>query len=227
MSIKMPCKPSDLEVIETAKYGKCVAFNRDEMRPRRSYKYGRESGLVLELFVSGGNESSVSGLVVLVRNQSELMRPLNKSLPYELPAADSAYTNGVLIEPGTSTNLALGRSYTIRLPAPYSDCVVSGRHEPSPAAAHVQATIQHFGTYTQAHCLDLCAKRVAKFRYASIDKKIQVIILLLYYHLYLVVGIINHLMCMIVSVRSSARRCRFQWPHFPQPTIPLSSMSRF
>lgn len=100
----------------------------------------------MELYVGTQKEcksplSVSSGLVIYVHNHT-----------YTLTEED----NGLQVQPGTQTDIAVDRMFVKKQPSPYSDCyeqntVVSGSENKL-----ISRTVNLTGIYTQQYCLQLC-----------------------------------------------------------------------
>jgi hypothetical protein len=142
----------DFEFYQMGEFSKCYRFNSGKdfnestISFRKTSRFGQNYGLKMELYVGIQEEcksplSTSSGLLIYIHNYS-----------YSLTEED----NGLLVKPGTQTNIALDRTIVKKLPYPYSDCFDDIKTYSLKKTDLIQRTINLTGTYSQQYCLQLC-----------------------------------------------------------------------
>lgn len=147
----VPCEPSDFQPIQIELYGTCLQFNplilKKKNKIKRSFKYGSKYGLEIELFLGRYMLGMTNGAILFLNNQTDLIK---ESQP------------GILLSPGTHTNLAINRHFYDKLPAPFSDCIKSNDIGDIKMSnrSFSQFVVKELGTYSQSHCLEMCQRGV-------------------------------------------------------------------
>ena len=104
------CNENDFVWFDHIIYGNCYKFN-PENDLKTTYWPGRNQGLRLELFVGIYDQleklANNKGLSVVIVNSTK---------------AGGSIEDGIFITPGTDSNIEIQRSFTERLPKPYSNC---------------------------------------------------------------------------------------------------------
>lgn len=104
--------------------------------------------------------SSTFGMVVYVHNVSNSI---------------SEETNGIQIAPGSETNIAVDRTFLVRKPSPYSDCVQNNISASAPNDIARNTFIINNGTYSQQVCLQLCEQNFLVQNFKCYDERLPFI----------------------------------------------------
>lgn len=126
---------------------------------RKVRRYGKNYGLHVELFL-GMPESCKTplsrnyGLVVYVHNSTYTVWD---------------ETNGFEIMSGYETDVAVDRTRLLKLPEPYSECIVNTGPAPVDASQLAVDTFRVAPSYTQQTCLQLCLQDYYITRYSCFD----------------------------------------------------------
>ena len=135
------------------KYANCFTYNsgfvhlnesKETIPVKTVSRDGVEYGLSLELYV-GSRDARYSleqyGAIVFIHNQSSL------------PESSS----GIILKPGTQTNVVIEKNFNSYTPSPYSECQDLSTLEFD--RTYYETILQASLTYTQSICLDLCLRQ--------------------------------------------------------------------
>jgi hypothetical protein len=85
-------------------------------------------------------------------------------------------TNGILVAPGSETNIAIDRTFLVRKPDPYSDCIENRKNSNAPNQFVSDAfKINPFSVYSQTQCLQLCHQKFVIDTFSCYDEKLPYI----------------------------------------------------
>lgn len=147
------CYENDFEFFQLNEFQKCYKFNSgqnydgSEAKIRKARRYGKSYGLQLELFIGLPDKclspfSQTFGMVVYVHNLSQIV---------------TEETNGILVAPGTETNIAVDRTSLVHKPKPYSDCLPNlDASSANSKLALFALKKNRFKMYSQEACLVMC-----------------------------------------------------------------------
>jgi hypothetical protein len=144
------CTHSDFVWFYSLNYGNCYRFNSgfnkigDKQPIKRSVRPGSENGLSLVFFL-GESENRFSsawstGLKIFVHNNT---------------ARPSIY-DGIEVKMATSTNIGVKRTFQLKLPKPYSECIDLDDYEGSVIFESMKNSSYK---YRQKDCFDLCLQK--------------------------------------------------------------------
>ena len=150
-----PCYITDFHFYHNYDFGSCFSYNlgydfwNNPVEFKVSNQAGDTYGLQLEIFlgdpISQLQYSFKKGIRVLVHNQSA------EPLPSQI---------GIDIAPGTSTNIAVSRTFINHLPLPFNDCIDkinSENYQRNPVFKVLYMEIK-ITNYNQPYCLRICAQ---------------------------------------------------------------------
>jgi hypothetical protein len=126
-------------------YGNCFTFNLPQVKYVK--KTGPLFGLNMECLTGGGVEKSPFtslksyGAILFVHNQTS--KPETSS--------------GILLKPGTHTDIVVKKSFTSLVPSPYSDCQDSSTFRFDKVYFNILQSENI--KYNQQDCLDLCMQQ--------------------------------------------------------------------
>jgi len=163
------CTEEDFEFTMIGEFQKCYKFNSGKLfndskaELKRANTNKKNNGLQLELHIGNQMEclsplSTTSGLVIYIHNYT-----------YTITDED----DGIVVKPGTHTEISINPTYIKKLSAPYSDCFESSESTERFEAFHakyentnefekelendlIMKTINISRVYTQQYCLQLC-----------------------------------------------------------------------
>ena len=163
------CTEEDFEFTMIGEFQKCYKFNSGKLlddskaKPKRANTNKKNNGLQLELYIGNQLEclsplSTTSGLVIYIHNYT-----------YTITDED----DGIVVKPGTHTEISINPTYIKKLSAPYSDCFESSESTERFDAFRskyentnefekqlendlIMKTINISRVYTQQYCLQLC-----------------------------------------------------------------------
>ena len=139
------CDRSDFVWYYDVVYGNCYRFNSGKhengtkRKLRKLNKVGIRDGLMLDLFVGDGSGpfSLGSGARIFIHNHSFIPNP------YE----------GFIVKTGTLTSVILSKTYSKKMPYPYSNCVSDLERVDSKLYKIITG---RNNTYKKSDCLNLC-----------------------------------------------------------------------
>ena len=141
------CNASDFSWVFSYTYGNCFQFDsksNGSQLPKETKLSGETYGIVLVLgnLVNQNNRSSSisKGLQVFIHNNSYF----------------SSSTEGVYVETGRQTDIAIKKTFTYRAPKPHSEC-----QELTDFSSKSYDYIMHQnGQYSQKDCLEVCLQNI-------------------------------------------------------------------
>lgn len=145
----LPCDRSDFVWYYDAVFGNCYRFNTGKYengstnKLKTLNKVGYLNGLMLDLYVGDDNAPLplAAGAVVYIHSHTVV------------PATYEGFTT---MNIGTATNILISKTYTNKLPYPYSEC----REDLSASDSYLyNKVIEVFGTYRRTDCLNFCFQR--------------------------------------------------------------------
>ena len=161
------CDENDFIYYYDFMYGNCYKFNTgkylngSDEELKTISKIGKQNGLMLELFVGNANNpkslSIFSGAHIFIHNDS---------------LTPSTY-EGIDLNVGTSTNIAVHKSYISKLPKPYSDCTENLDKMNSFDSELFRAIIKSNNSYRRVDCLNLCYQKKLLDQCGCYDTSVQ------------------------------------------------------
>lgn len=169
----LECSADDFAFFQLDEFQACYSFNTgrnssgQEVEVRQVRRFGKNYGLHLELFMGLPDDCKTPlspnfGLVVYVHNASYVIWDEN---------------NGFEATPGYETDVAVDRTRLIKLPDPYSNCILN-TEPPKNMDDFSQALRDTFAvtqSYTQQTCLQMCYQRFLADRYKCYDPSLPFI----------------------------------------------------
>ena len=148
-----PCDATDFTYYYDMLHGNCFRFNSGKFingsatELKKITKTGKYNGLMLELFVGDDNDSRslamTSGAHIFIHNDT--------ITPNEF--------EGISLSVGTSTNIAIYKTYIDKMKSPYSECTVDLDDNNSYDSELFRFIIQSNNTYRRSDCFNLCYQR--------------------------------------------------------------------
>lgn len=165
------CSHHDFAYFKLDEFQKCYSFNsgRDfngsQTDIRQVRRYGKNYGLHVELFLDVPDNckmplSSNYGLVLFVHNSTYTVWD---------------ETNGFELMSGYETDVAVDRTRLLKLPSPYSDCILNNGPPPSDSTDVVKNTFLVTTSYTQQSCIQLCYQNFLAEKYSCYDPSLPFI----------------------------------------------------
>ena len=147
------CYENDFVSFYDLTYGSCFKFNSGKLKNgsnadlKKVTYSGKNFGLMLELFVGDASDprsfSTNAGAHIFIHNDSVTPKS------YE----------GLDLNVGMTTNIALHKTYTSKLPIPYSDCTDELNDINSYDSEYYRIIMNTNYSYTQSDCFDLCYQK--------------------------------------------------------------------
>ena len=136
-------------------YGNCYMFNSDAKRPKESTIPGWINGLILELYVNIDEDlkefnSVYGGLGALVRIDNGSYR------------IDHGW-EGIQVQAGLNTYIALSRAFNFILPKPYSNCEIDSTSPKAFNSELYDLIAKSEYHYNEKICFEQCYQRQAMF----------------------------------------------------------------
>ena len=78
--------------------------------------------------------------------------------------------NGIELEPGAETNIAIDRTVYSKQPKPYSVCIQTGEQLDSDASRFAIQTVEKFAKYNQVTCMQLCYQNYLLNKFNCYDR---------------------------------------------------------
>ena len=161
------CDESDFTYYYDFLYGNCYKFNTgkylngSDQELKTISKIGKQNGLMLELFVGNANNpkslSIYSGAHLFIHNDS--LTP--------------STNEGIDLNVGTSTNIAVHKSFISKLPKPYSDCTDNLDKINSFNSELFRTIIKSNNIYRRSDCFNLCYQKKLLDQCGCYDASVQ------------------------------------------------------
>jgi hypothetical protein len=78
--------------------------------------------------------------------------------------------NGIELEPGAETNIAIDRTVYSKQPKPYSVCIQTNQQLDSDASRFAIQTLEKFAKYNQVTCMQLCYQNYLLKKFNCYDR---------------------------------------------------------
>ena len=168
-----PCNENDFIQYYDMMFGTCYRFNSGKFKNgsstnlRSTTRAGTLNSLVLELFVGDASDprsmSMSSGAQIFIHNDS-----LTPNL-----------FEGLSLNVGTLTNIAVHKTYSSKLPSPYSECTDNLNDMNSYDSEYYRMTMSTNNSYRQSDCFDLCYQNYLNKKCKCYDALVRSIDILL------------------------------------------------
>jgi hypothetical protein len=162
------CTANDFSMYHNYNYGNCFRFNggknalNQNVTLKKTIKAGWRYGLQLELF-TGFNDvySAARGFRILIHNHTD---------EYTFPDED-----GINVEPGKLTNIAIKKTYVERLDSPFNDCLddlTQSKYNYLIRKSHILDIMKNrfnYKIYNQNLCMKICLQKYIYEKCGCID----------------------------------------------------------